>query len=122
MAVSVKIIGVQKVSRFLNNKKNKIESNIPEGLTKAALHIQNEVKLSIAGRKPEPRSVDTGRFLNSVEKTVQKKDAEVFSQVPYAKVLEFGGRGRQARKHFKNTELREKKTVKNIIQNQVLKL
>ena len=72
----------------------------------SALFLQGEVKQSIAGHRAETKSVDTGRFLNSV-KNVQNKllTASIESNVLYAKHLEFGTSRMKPRRHFTNTSL-----------------
>ena len=119
MSVSIEIKGIPEVKNFLNKKKLKIDRKIPIGLKNASLHVQNEVKLSIAGRKPEPRSVDTGRFLNSVDINSGKDYTIVFSDIPYAKFLEYGTSRFKARRHFNNTKDREKSNVKKLIDKEI---
>ncbi len=116
MSVSLKIIGVQQTIQFLNRKRKRVDNKlIPLGLKRAAIFLQGEVKQSIAGRKAEPTSVDTGRFLNSVGITFTKVDAKIFSDVPYAKKLEFGFGGFKARKHFRNSKDRNKQNIRRIL-------
>lgn len=117
--ISMKVIGAKENKRFLKKKSNEIKAGAQEGLTKAALHVQNEVKLSIAGRKAEKRSVDTGRFMGSVDKEVGKFDAIVFSDLEYSKFLEFGTSRFRARRHFQNTKAREKKKIIQILQKEI---
>jgi len=121
MTVSVKIIGVARATRFLNGKKNKVEDKlIPQGLKNATIFLQGEVKQSIAGRRAESRSVDTGRFLNSVDTQIlSKKEGVVFTKVPYAKVLEFGSSSRAARRHFRNSKDRNKQKIQKILNKEM---
>lgn len=119
--VQIEILGVKQTQKFLNKKSKNITKGTEIGLINAALHVQNEVKLSIAGRKAEHRSVDTGRFINSVDKVVSKFGAMVFSDLEYAKFLEFGTRKFNARRHFMNTKSREKINVLKILNKEVKK-
>jgi len=106
MKVSIEITNKNQFKRFLNNKQKEITNLSRKGLNKAAFFMQGEVKSSIAGRRAEKTSVDTGRFLNSIETQIKKMDAIIFTQIPYAKFLEFGTSKLIARKHFANTKAR----------------
>ena len=119
MTVSIEIIGIPQLKKFLKKKTKQIDSGVDTGITKATIHVQGEVKQSIAGRRAEIRSVDTGRFLNSVDFNVSKDQAIVFSLVPYAGILEFGARGRAGRKHFNNTKDREQGKIREIIEKEI---
>ncbi len=118
MTSFVKIVGVSATINFLRRKSSKISGLIPQGLKNATIFMQGEVKQSIAGRRAEPRSVDTGRFLNSVDFSIMnKKQAVVFTNLEYAKVLEFGSSSRQGRRHFRNSKARNQKKIIDIMQN-----
>lgn len=117
--VKIEVLGTKQALLFLKNKENKIESNTEKGILKATLHLQNEVKESIAGRRPEPKSVDTGRFLNSVDISTTKDQGLIFSNISYAKYLEYGTSRIKARKHFNNSKDREKTNIAKIINNEV---
>jgi hypothetical protein len=111
----MKIIVMNKdeVKRFLDNlAKAKTD---PTKLMQAGFFIQNEVKASIAGQRGEPRSVDTGQFLNSVAVRSVDKDVEIYSDVPQAIFMEYGTSRIEARSHFRNTASRIKKEIKEII-------
>ena len=113
-------VGVSTAINFLNRKRSRLNNDlIPGGLKKASLFLQGEVKESIAARKAEPTSVDTGRFLNSVDFNVGKKNAKVFTLLKYAKFLEFGTSSIRARKHFRNSKDRNKGKIANIIRTVV---
>lgn len=117
--VSLVIKGVKESLRFINRKNKQVEKILRDATAKAAIHVQGEVKLSIAGHKAEPRSVDTGRFLNSVGVSTGKNQAKVFSKVPYAKKLEFGTDRFRGRRHFDNSAKRNKKAVSRIMQREI---
>lgn len=122
MKVGIQITGVKKTNLYLSEKEILINKETSIGLTKAAFYIQNEVKLSIAGHKAEPTSVDTGRFLNSIAIDIKKDEAIIYSPVSYAKYLEFGTSRIKARRHFLNTKLREKGNVVNLLKGVVNKI
>ena len=106
---------------LLASKRSKVTQHAEEGLKRAAIFMQGEVKESIAGRRAEHASVDTGRFLNSIEVLIGKVDATIFTQVPYANFLEFGTTRFAARRHFRNSSDRNKEKVQDIIQKEVKK-
>ena len=83
------------------------------------MFIQGEVKSSIAGQRAEPTSVDTGRFLNSVDVILGKDIGIVFTDVEYAKHLEYGTSKFHARSHFRNTKFRNQDKVKEIIKEEI---
>ena len=122
MTVKISVQGILTAKVFLDRKEKSIQLQTTAGLNKAALHLQNEVKSSIAGQRTEPTSVDTGRFLNSVDIQVGKNDAKIFSAIPYSKYLEYGTSRIGARKHFRNSKDREKGKVKRILQGKISKI
>jgi len=120
MTVKITIRGIKNTKQFLKNVERKIKNkNIPRGLKNAAIFLQGEVKQSIAGRKAEPTSVDTGRFLNSIGIIFTKEDAKIFTDIPYAKGLEFGTSRLTARRHFRNSKDRNKQKISNILNAQI---
>ena len=116
----MKIVGLQlavgKLGRILKEKKNKVSDSIH----KAGFLVEAEVKESIAGRRSEPRSVDTGRFLNSVNVDNSKKmESTIKSNVEYAGILEKGTSTRGARHHFENSGKRKKPEIISMIKKAV---
>ena len=68
-------------------------------------------------------SVDTGRFLNSVDIKVSNTEGKVFSNLPYAQKLEFGTNFKNSpRKHFRNSASRSHSKIRSIIQKSVNKI
>ena len=121
MASSVKmtITGIKEVSNYLNKKKKNVVKQEQIGLTNAAIFMQGEVKQSIAGRRNEHVSVDTGRFLNSVDINIGKKDAVIFSDVEYGQFLEYGTSRFTGRRHFNNSKDRNKAKLGEIMQKAI---
>ena len=120
--IDVKVFGAKGVGLSVAAKRKFLKSvSIPSALKKIGLFMQNEVKLSIAGRKAEPTSVDTGRFLNSVEFQVDERKDEViiFSDVEYSKNLEFGTTRLAPRKHFNNSKDRNIPEITKILNDKV---
>jgi len=120
--ISIDITGIPEVKRFLKTKEKNTGIQIKKGITNAAVFVQGEVKMSIAGRRAEHISVDTGRFLNSVAFQLGILDATIFSNVPYARKLEFGFKNFVGRRHFRNSKERNKGKVRDIIANQVRRI
>lgn len=119
MTVKIEIQNAEQVQRFLQSKKNNIGNSIPKSMTKAALFLQGEVKESIAGRRAEHTSVDTGRLLNSVDINVGKDNAIIFSDVEYSKFIEYGTSKFRGRRHFNNSKARNQHKVTEIIEQGV---
>ena len=118
--VKLKVLGTVQVTRFLNSKKKRISSNIEKDLKDAALLVVREIKESIAGRKAEPKSVDTGQFLSSIGFRISKDNAFVFSHVPHSSFLEFGTSRIHERRHFRNSLSRERKNILDIFQKRLV--
>ena len=116
------VLGLAKTQAYLGKKKSNVAALEKAGLTKAAAFMQIEVKASIAGRRSEHVSVDTGRFINSVNFQVGKDDAVIFSNVPYADFLEFGTSSFPARSHFRNSKSRNQKEAVGMINTEVKKI
>ena len=113
--MKISITGIPKAMAFLKVKAELIDKQTKESMSKIGGHMQNEVKLSIGGHKAEPTSVDTGHFLNSVDFTAQPKQVVIFSNVPYAKYLEYGTSRIPSRRHFNNSLDRNKQKVISIL-------
>ncbi len=107
--MKVEIIGVKEAVQKLDLKNKEILRKVSMAISDAALQVEAEVKQSIAGRRVEPRSVDTGRFMQSVS-TVKKGEmaSSVETNVEYAKFLEYGTSKLNPRYHFRNTAARNR--------------
>jgi HK97 gp10 family phage protein len=118
--VSYEIEGIRETIEKLQRMGAQINSNIDIALVQSANLIQNEVKESIAGSRDELKSVDTGRFINSIAiKKKNPKELEVGTNVPYAKFLEYGTSYLRPRRHFRNTILRNQSKVNQVISEAV---
>lgn len=114
MAVVMKITGINHTVRFITRKKLQVDTGISEGIIKGANELKSEVKESIRGNRAEPRSVDTGAFLKSIEVGTSEKSATVFTETPYAKFLEYGTIKIPERRHFRNSIDRNREKIVNI--------
>ncbi len=122
-AISIEIKGIPKLKRFLKTKDKNILLQVKKGIVNSSIFLQGEVKLSIAGKKAETMSVDTGRFLNSVDFKASNTEGRVFSKLPYARKLEFGTNFKNSpRKHFRNSAARSHGKIRTIIQKSVNKI
>ena len=119
-AISVKVKGAASAALFLKSKGKEVFNLANDAINKAGFFIEGEVKESIAGHRAEPRSVDTGRFLNSV-KNVQEKPLTsiVKTNVKYADTLEFGTSKRRPRRHFNNTAKRNQRKVSDFVEREL---
>ena len=120
MTVSIKVKGVGEVINNLKSTDKQIFNKADKAIFIAGLFVESEVKESIAGRRAEPRSVDTGRFLNSpTTRKIGKLKAEVSSNVEYAGDLEYGTSKMSPRSHFRNSAARSKRKVIQIIKEKL---
>lgn len=122
----LKFSGVSRTMKNLKDTKVKITDNITNNLNDTGLLMEREVKESIAGRKAEKRSVDTGQFLGSPKFKLLKKSVIIFSNLPQSVWMEFGTKTKKGktkiveRRHFRNSLDRNKKTIKDIFQRKLL--
>jgi len=121
--VSIKIEGISNVQAFLKKaSKEKLEA-AQNAVKQAGLFMEGEVVESIAGHRAEPRSVDTGRFMNSISSIFPAPlTALIKTNVSYAKFLEYGTSKLLPRKHFRNSAERNRNKVKEFIKKKIEKL
>src|SRR3990167_983375 len=113
MAVSIEIKNINEFRKFMEDKQKAIKETLPDSIKDAVLFLHRQVKESIARGTNAPVAVDTGRFLNSVDfEPTGKNEAKVYSDLEYAKFIEFGTSKMTARPHFRNTAFKEKEKVK----------
>ena len=118
--ISITIEGIPDTQKMLDNKQKDIIKNADEAIVKVGFYVQGEVQESIAGQRAEPRSVDTGRFLNSVKTThEQQLIASVETNVEYAKHLEYGTSRIEPRHHFTNSAKRNEVKVKEFVERAI---
>lgn len=118
--LAIEIFGADELQEMLKTKSSEIKQKAEEAVIQGALFLNNEVKQSIAGKRAEPRSVDTGRFLNSV--AVERKgilETSVYTDVEYAPELEYGTSTRRARRHFKNSAERNREKIVSFVKERI---
>lgn len=112
MVARFRISGDLKTIAFLAGTEKFIRARASRGIGKAAKFLKDEVKQSVRGARAEPRSIDTGEFLNSVnDRKLEELKAEVFSDVGHALFLEFGTTRIPERRHFRNSANRNKREI-----------
>lgn len=132
--VEIEMLGVNEVIRRLRREGKEIEGAADLGVVQAGGFIEEEVKESIAGNRAEVKSVDTGRFGNSIEfnKTgeaegIVKPKEETYpgtstTTQDVATLMETGTSWILPRLHFTNTKTRNKKKIRDIIQTEINKV
>lgn len=121
--INIEIKNIAEFKKFMENKQSKMKSLLSVGIKDATLHVQNAVKESISRGTNAPVSVDTGRFLNSVDfENLGDNEAKVFTELEYAKFLEYGTSKMSPRPHFGNTAKKEKEKVKDILGAEINKI
>lgn len=123
--VQVEIKGVAEVMRMLAVKKQAITDQTDAGVMQASNLMQQEVQESVIGNRSESKSVDTGRFGNSIEVNKEawahftiKPEGTYPNGTPVQQVatwLEYGTDRILERRHFRNTLARKEKDVRDMI-------
>ena len=82
----------------------------------AGFMVEDEIHMSIAGRRDEPTSVDTGAFQTSVRTNNSRfLISEVFTPLDYPIFLEYGTSKIEPRRHFGNSLARKYDDINNKI-------
>jgi hypothetical protein len=102
---------ISDVINSLKNKGNKIKENVQISMIEGGQLLKEEIQASIDGQRAEPRSVDTGNFLNSIELSTFVGGAKVSTDVDYSKFLEYGTSKINERRHFRNSTDRTKPVI-----------
>jgi len=119
---SINVLGQDELMNNLQVKlPGKVHDAAVVAIDKAGLYLQSEVKASIAGERDEPRSVDTGAFIDSISEVSNDLSAEVGTDVPYAVFLEEGTRNIDARHHFGNSVARNKDEIVGFVREEIQK-
>ena len=120
MTVQMNVLGVKKAKNFINAKNRRLGSLINKGIRKASFFLHGQVKDSIFRGTNAPVAVDTSLFGNTIQlEQLNKFNAVIFSQVPYAKFIEFGTSRMMARPHFRNTKDKNKHKVSRMIGKEI---
>lgn len=122
--VSVEVYGINTVIDELRQLNVMIETKTELELARQGNFLQQEVQESIIGTRAETKSVDTGRFANSIRLDVSKLKAEdkeiiVYTPVEYGIFLEYGTVFMEPRSHFRNTLERNRQKVIDDLQQAI---
>jgi len=111
--VTYELLGTKDVIDYMNQVNQRITTVVQAQLVTEGVFMENEVKASIAGNRAEPKSVDTGQFINDVEmRFLDRNTVEIAARkTSYAKYLEYGTSRLPARRHFRNSEARNRKKI-----------
>lgn len=120
MSGNISVEGVEDTIVFLNDKNETIKKSISVALQECGILLKEEIQNSIEGNRAEPRSVDTGEFLNSIT-SQRESDTEVSvsSDVPQSIFMEFGTIYIPERRHFRNSADRLQGDIKNRIEEEI---
>jgi len=121
MSVTYTILGIKETRKFIADGNIKLNKSISNGLSDAGKYLKGEIEASIKGNRAEKRSVDSGKFLNSVEVHTENKLAIMSSNTEYSKHLEYGTSKIKARRHFSNSADRSQKKMRDIIGIEIIK-
>ena len=110
-------INVKDAQNLLDKAPKETKDKVNEAMVKIGEYMTTEVKDSIAGKKAEPKSVDTGRFLGSIRHQENPKEfsTTINSDVEYSGSLEYGTKGRTGRHHFRNSIERNREKINEVI-------
>jgi HK97 gp10 family phage protein len=107
----------KKVIDKLNKSSRQLKSEIDVAMAESGILLKEEIEYSIEGNRSEPRSVDTGAFLASINvdqnNSSKSSYVNVYSEVDYSSFLEFGTSKMEARSHFRNSLNRLKFVIKD---------
>lgn len=121
--IQIEIKGIESARNFIEKAGKEAYVRANKAIIKSGFYIQGEIQSSIAGQRAETRSVDTGRFLNSI-KAEQKQPltSTISSNVKYSKFLEYGTSRMKPRAHFRNTVARNELKVKEFVEKELKKI
>ena len=112
MYVNVKVTGIKELQKYMQRNQEQMRNRLPLTVKDTTLYLFNRIKESIAHGDNAPIAVDTGRFLNSVDfSKTGENSSSIFTDLEYAKFLEFGTSKMNARPHFRNTVFVNEKQI-----------
>ena len=115
MKITIKVVGRDVVTDKLKTFPKQIKANVVETIREGTMLLKEEIQESIQGNRSEPRSVDTGAFLNSIQTNIIPDGGEVLSDVEHSIYLEFGTSKIDARGHFQNSFNRVEPIIMTIL-------
>lgn len=121
-SIKIEVYGLQEALSYLKKKNQVAVNNVKDAISDSTIILKREVKDSIAGKKSEPRSVDTGEFLNSIDSNSNGFDGVVFTNVPHSLFMEYGTTYIPERRHFRNSAARLVHEIETKINNAIKKV
>ena len=116
--VNVEIKGISEAIQKIREKGQDILQGKDKKVFQASNLLQQEIQESITGSRGEIKSVDTGNFANSIEvNKLKENEYSVYTDVEYAKFLEYGTTKIAPRNHFRNSLNRNKQKIIDIIKS-----
>lgn len=92
--------------------------NVDKAIHNAGFLLEGEIRASIAGQRAEPRSFRTGWYAKNVwNDATQPLVSRVYTNVEYAFYLEEGTSFIFPRHHFRNSMLRKRREMLEMIEN-----
>ena len=116
--VNVEIKGVAEAIQKIRERGKDILNGKDAKILQASNLLQQEIQESILGNRDEDKSVDTGNFANSIEiDKIKDLSFKVYTDVEYAKFLEYGTSKISPRMHFRNSLNRNKDKIIQIVKS-----
>lgn len=115
MGLSVSIVNAKQVVQDFEKMSQDLKTSVQVALLESGQLLQEEIQASIEGNRSEPRSVDTGDFLRSIETSAAPNGVVVSSDVPQSVFMEYGTSKIEERRHFRNSLERLRPIIKQKI-------
>lgn len=124
MSVYIQVSNSKEFQNKLKRISNDIRTSIAVSSAESGMILKEEIESSIAGQRSEPRSVDTGAFLASIQSQNLANGIgfEVWTDIEYAKFLEYGTTYIEERRHFRNSMDRVSPIIKEKFGNEIKKI
>ena len=115
----ISVINGAGIAAYLEKKKRQTSSQVTKGIKEATEFVTTEVKASVDGKRPEPRSVLTGELRDSVKGQSVQYTGVISTDVEHGEYIEFGTSRIPARRHFNNSKDRNKRKIAKIIDGKI---
>jgi len=116
--VNVEIKGVAEAVKLIRDKGKDIVDGKDAKTLQATNFLQQEIQESITGNRVEIKRVDTGNYANSITiDKIKNLNYIIYTDVDYAKAVEYGTFKMDAGYHWRNTLARNKEKVIQIIKS-----
>jgi hypothetical protein len=116
---TIKLEGFNAVQKMLETKRKDVIAKVGVANVQVAMFMEGEVKASIAGRRDEHISVDTGNMMRSVHGKATDTGAEIVGGADYTYFIEEGTSKFQGRHHFRNSLQRNTDKINNFYNKKI---